>query len=208
MRSNMGLPTRIGYVIVRPGASLPLPRGRLYRGIDRPLSVPDPTLPQTASAGRVWARYLNADEGGLVAADLDLARSLATQLAQVGEPTEVIYAEVTVPPPSTLGESKADRQRADSLAWLASRCAKVPAPSEEFEPIGFDVATPLPTFHSALYQPGLVRKDARFVANLNQSGLVDDIGYAAELMHVANATGYLLSLFGVVEVRALRRGSL
>jgi hypothetical protein len=69
--------------------------------------------------------------------------------------------------------------------------------------IGLDVSFPIPDFHSALFQPGLIRHDA-LTASLNEAGLIGDIEVAAEVMGEANATGYGLSVFAVIEVWAER----
>jgi hypothetical protein len=69
--------------------------------------------------------------------------------------------------------------------------------------MGLDVSLPMPDFHSALFQPGLIRHDA-LTASLNEAGLLGDVEVAAEVMGEANATGYGLSVFAVIGVWADR----
>jgi hypothetical protein len=159
---------------------------------------PDPLdLPDALSA------YLDAWESGALGRDLSLAEQLGSQLDALGERTEVIYAEVAVAPNETAPLSAAQiASREQQMAWLSSRAAGVPPVPASFVRLGFDVSPPDPGFHSAIFQPGLVRHDAGFVTRLNSSGLIDDQAVAASLMHQANATGYRLSTFCVLGIWA------
>ncbi|MGB9113257.1 MAG: hypothetical protein WCF24_11085 [Acidimicrobiales bacterium] len=187
---------------MRTDATLPVPAGQMYRGVDRLPRVPDPTEQQSDVVAKAWTRYLDAWDDGLVGKDLSLARSLAAGLGEAGQPAEVVYVEVVVPPPVAVNVS-AIEQREKSLSWVVARSAGVEPPPNDVVRLGLDVATPMPQFHSALLEPELVKKDDRFRASINDSGLVDDLRYAVELMNQANSSGYLLSSFAVLEVSTL-----
>jgi hypothetical protein len=200
MKPETGFPLHIGFVVLSTGATLPVPEGQTYRGVDRLPHVPDPTEQLPDGVSEAWNNYLAAWEDGLVGRDLRLAQNLAAGLTQAGEPAEVVYVDVMAPPSLTSPRVSFDRQRDESLSWLVDRFAGVQAPSRDMVTLGLDVATAIPAFHSALRQPGLVEKDDRFRASLNESGLVANLDYAIELMNQANSSGYLLSTFAVLEI--------
>jgi hypothetical protein len=59
----------------------------------------------------------------------------------------------------------------------------------------------MPSIHSAIVNPDPSPKDASYITRLNENGLFDDAQAASELMDSANATGHLLSMFCVLDVR-------
>jgi hypothetical protein len=69
-------------------------------------------------------------------------------------------------------------------------------PDPVFVPIGFDVSIPLPDFHSALFQPGIIEGDH----SLNGDGLLDDRDDADRLARLATAPGYGLGILWPIQI--------
>jgi hypothetical protein len=68
------------------------------------------------------------------------------------------------------------------------------------------VCSPIPDFHSAILQPGLVAQDALLAGQLNGNGLIETGAVAQELMRTANAADYSLAdLMSVILILADRR---
>lgn len=59
------IPRHVGFVLARSNATLPWLNGRQYRGIDRPLPVPN-SLKINPSAREKWNEYLEADDEGVL----------------------------------------------------------------------------------------------------------------------------------------------
>jgi hypothetical protein len=201
--SGESTPLRLGYMLARTDVRLSWLSEHPYRGIDRLPYVPDPLTNTIDPAASAWNQYWDAWYDGLLPRDLKIARRAARQLQDVGVTVEVLFAEVAIQPrdatPPVSGPVDAQRQR--SLDLLRARCAGIPSPDPDFSTIGLDVSLPMPDFHSALFQPGLIRHDV-LTASLNEAGLLGDIEVAGEVMGEANATGYGLSLFAVIGVWA------
>lgn len=191
---------------MRQGVALPWDEARAYCGLDRlpwalnPLEVPDDDF------GRAWREYEEAWEDGNVGRDEDLAGRLCHQLDNVGQDVELIYAHI-VAQPTQVGRLTTEEAgiRTKRMEWFERRSLDVPMPVASYTSIGLDVCSPVPSFHSVIFQPGLgFPHDADFAAHLNQYGLIpdDSIGYAVALMDSVNQSGYLLNGFHVVRVLA------
>lgn len=64
------------------------------------------------------------------------------------------------------------------------------------------MCSPIPSFHSAILQPGLIPKDEELATQLNSEGLLDAEEVAAEFMATANKANYSLAdLISVIEIR-------
>jgi hypothetical protein len=203
------MPPRLGFVLVRGDVELPWLARRQYRGIDRLPFVPNPLQLEDNHLRNAWNEYLDTWENGRLGQHLSIAEQIRRQLDEVGESTEIIYADIAVAPRRQSFElpDPLSRERERSLAWLITRSAEVEPSPREFVPIGFDISTPIPSFHSVLVQPGLVRQDSDLAVRLNDFGLIaEDTEYAAELMNVANGSGYLLSTFCVIRILASPEG--
>jgi hypothetical protein len=199
------MPLRLGYMLARADVRLPWLAGHLYRGIDRLPFVPDPLTNTADPVTSVWNQYLDAWEAAQLARDLTIARRTARRLKDVGASVEVLFAEVAILPSDATRPASGpiDAQRQRSVDWLKARCAGIPVPDPDFSMIGLDVSSPIPDFHSAIFQPGIMRQDS-LAASLNEAGLVGDIDVAAQVMGEANASGYGLGLFAVIGVWADR----
>jgi hypothetical protein len=198
---------RIGYVISRSGVPFPWLTDRKYRGIDRLPHVPNLNEGQSQRYVEIWERYLDAQDDGLIGYDLNLAREIQRELEELGNHIDVVYADaIIIPDADSLHlPEKVARQREKSLTWLRSHSERVGAPPAKFGLLGLDVSSPIPSFHSALIQPGLISQDSELASELNEAGLVSELKLATELMHEANATGYGLCMFSVIRVFAEQR---
>jgi|HubBroStandDraft_5_1064220.scaffolds.fasta_scaffold260946_1 hypothetical protein len=189
----------IGYVIERMIGPMPPSESRQYRGVNRLPNVPDPTLPQDENIKDAWSRYLDAWEVGQIGRDLFLAQTLADDLTAAGEPAEIVYVDLVVGPPRLMNLPD---ERRNSFRWLETRCAGIGLRPPSFVRLGLDVAVPVPDYHSALRQPGLIHDRGRLHGGTNDWGLLDNLDVATAIMREANSTGYLLSMFSVLEVFA------
>lgn len=198
---------RIGFVVVRRGVNLSWDEARPYRGLDRlpwtlnPLELGDDHI------GRLWRAYEDAWEEGRIGRDRDEAERICGQLNDIGADVELIYADIAVQPVQVGGLSDQENAIRDRrMEWLAERSKGVPLPPPNYTLIGLDVCSPIPSFHSVIFQPGLgFPHDTDFAAHLNEHGLIaEDVDYATDLMNRANQGGYLLSSFHVVRVLACR----
>jgi hypothetical protein len=192
---------RLGYLLVRTGVHLPWSPQRGYRGIDRLPYLPNPMEDATARTAMAWNAYSDAVEEGRLGRDFALAQDICQELNAVGAKVDVIFADVeSLPDEPPNASERVLAQRFRSLEWLRNRSAEIPVPDRRLQPIGFDVSTPVPNFHSAIAQPGLIRQDSALAANLNDSGLFDDFDTALGAAAQANNSGYGLALFCVIRL--------
>lgn len=195
---------RLGFELVERGVKLSRGAGPIYRGVERMYYFPNP-FELSEKAERAWSLYWDAEEDGRLRSDVQAADELKDVLGEVGLGLEVIYSEVIVLPDETAVEPEALAHpfRPEMLAWLPEHSARVPPPPKSFVPMGFDISTPAPTYHSVIRNgaPGVDRYDD-VLAHLNAVGLTEDLAYATELMNAANATGYRLGTFCVLRVYA------
>lgn len=192
---------RLGYLLLRTGVHLPWSPQRNYQGIDRLPYLPNPMEDADARTALAWSEYSDAVEEGRLGRDFALAQDICRELNAVGANLDVIFADVASlagQPPNASEAVVAQRVR--SLEWLRTRSAEIPAPDRRLQPIGFDVSTPIPNFHSAIVQPGLIRQDSALAATLNDSGLFDDFDTALGAAADANNSGYGLTLFCVIRL--------
>lgn len=194
---------RLGFVIVRRDQTVPWLPDLRYRGLDRLPFVPflseiDPDL------ANLWRRYFDARDEGLIGRDLEVARSAMNDLGLAGAETEILYAEaIIVPPLASVASENLEKDHERSLAWLDSHSAGVPPVPSGFAELGHDVCTPIPDYHSAIVQPGLIPHDSALAESLNEAGLIDESAAASEFMHMANSAKYSLSdLISVIRIFA------
>lgn len=181
----------LGFFLERLGVSL-LPRPSVpYRGIDRLPFVPDAveTQGRTSEVGALWDRYHREEYEGTLFANLTLARELASAFTEFGVEVEVIYAEVHAIPAdfTTIGRDKvtiSDIQKTlERVEVLRSRLESVPANPKL---LGYDLSYPLPTFHSAIYQPGLHESHPELIDHLNGEGLFENLSALSPYLEIAN----------------------
>jgi hypothetical protein len=114
--------------------------------------------------------------------------------------TEVVYASISAVP-SRIAGSVPSEARTASLRWLRERPSPPAEPPTGSRFLGVDIVTPVPSYHSALVEPGLIRHGRALTDILNENGLVAADGdELREMMEEANESGYLLSTFCAVAI--------
>ncbi|HET9059706.1 MAG TPA: hypothetical protein VFN61_07275 [Acidimicrobiales bacterium] len=195
---------RLGFELVERNVTLSGPVPRPYRGVERMYYFPNP-FELSGEAEQAWSAYDDADENGALRNDPGVAERIRDPLASIGKDLEVIYSEVILLPDETSvqPEALAHPLRRQYLDGLLKRTSRVPPPPTGFAPIGLDVSTPNPTYHSPIFNgaPG-VDSYEELRSQLNDAGLLDDATHATQLMNSANATGYRLGTFCVIRVYA------
>ena len=162
---------------------------RVYRGVDRGPHVPDPTLPNLP---KVWTEWWDGyDSHRLMTAVQDALR-LQDLFEGEGIGLEVVYIEVTEAP-TVAGPRGAELQGrleeafqgfGDINEYWSSR----PRPDGLW--LGYDIAWPVPAFHSTLYEPGLAKQDLGLPEILNDHGLIAELPAARLVADVSNAMDY------------------
>jgi hypothetical protein len=160
---------RLGYLLARSGVTIP-GSTQSYRGIDRLPFVPDPLETSSPRRDAIWSRYLESWEDGRISRDPALASAVQQELGEIGNQTEVLYAEaLIVPGEAPIAETDQVKVAAQqSLSWLRARASDIPAPDPNVELVGLDVALLIPDFHSALLQPGTPYEDDKIKRNQNE----------------------------------------
>lgn len=210
----MTLPLPLGFYLVKEiqyCASWPDVR---YRGIDRGLVVPDPLeLDDWRASGRkrlaeLWDWYFETTESGLLSVDGEVAQELCRELQSFGIKSEVIYAEISAIPQDLSqyphGELWAKGLK-EGMGFIKRRLENIPGLALTQRPpslawLGYDVAHPTPWFHSAIVQPGLHHICPTLPTDLNQNGLLPNLGIAEHFMEEANKMDYGTEPFCVVAV--------
>lgn len=136
----------------------------------------------------MWERYANAEYDERLCTDRDLAHRLQWQFADRGVHLEVIHVEVVPPSDDVVAQLARRLSEADLVKTLERLLARhhLSSKPDKLELLGFDLSYPLPTFHSALYQPGLHEVYTRLKQELNGCGLINDLPSAHRLSRFAN----------------------
>ncbi|MBN1771211.1 MAG: hypothetical protein JXB32_08130 [Deltaproteobacteria bacterium] len=153
----------------------------------------------------LWDRYFSSEETGALYRELELALEFQREFAAQGITLEVIYADV-VHIPRDLSQYPKEDVRTRSLQGCVPTWVRMHRPPTErpegLKSLGFDLSDPIPTFHSALYQPGLSRVAPSVRGDLNAAGLFADLGDALRWLPVALSLDYGVP-FCVIEVLEL-----
>ncbi len=187
------LPLRLGFFLELRNVTFQDMPGH-YRGVDRLWFTPelddDGTIPNVSDELReIWERYFDANFQSGSYLDLAVAQGLASALAQHGVHLEVICVEILGAPGSVkdyAGEKRI-RQFAGYEAKVHDSVSKV---INHMEFLGYDVSLPFPSFHSAIFQPGLDKASISLSATLNDNGLIGDAEVAALVCGQANLMDY------------------
>ncbi len=203
----ISLPFRIGYFLETVDATIARRPDRPYRGIERMYFVqwPDfPPVPVDASRERLWDRYFEARESGELHYDLALARELRAEFSQVvGLDLEIIYAEIV-----ELGASADMQAVSASLSFPLPNRGEINNRLADVGPIGdllgFDLSTPVPSFHSLICNPWNDQRDQDRMLNLlNDNGLFYTRSAASEFLRVSRARQHAGLPFVVLAVYAV-----
>lgn len=177
-----------------------------YRGVDRLPFCPEDIEVLPSACEGVWDTYYESVENEQLFCDVGLANRLQNQLKLANVEVEIIYA--------SLDRVPADLERfprgalwkqllEESLQPVQRRQLQLPGVPAEAVFLGFDISHPVPTFHSALYQPGLETVEPNFRRYLNLHGLVPTSDVAQDLMARANELDYGVLPFCALAVWAV-----
>jgi hypothetical protein len=200
--------TRLGFFLERTSVTCFAWPDMAYRGIDRLPFLPTPEeQEQMMSSGssdlaKLWDRYWEASIDGLINVDGKLAREYQQQFLKGGITLEVIYGEIVeIPnvdkyPHSALWSENLESallHRYDIHQRIGSR-------PDNIEFLGFDISHPVPTFHSAILQPGLNSKCLHLPHQLNSNGLFNTFEDAVPVLDDANSLDYGLLPFCILGI--------
>ncbi len=204
---------QIGLYLMRNGVTLSGSRLGPYRGVDRMPQTPSPFALASASPSgrpgwdRLWLDYWAAEDAGSLHADLLVARSFQEQFGAHGIDLELVYITLAALPDdrwltdeiwkSNLAEAVARYQTGSHIR------AEAPVGAQH---LGFDIAWPVPSFHSAIYEPGLDKVSPNFVGELNAHGLFGDIDQAVAKLDEALSLRYSPTPFCVLGVYHVPKG--
>lgn len=197
--SHTALPIPLGYYLVRAGIVCHNWPHVKYRGVDRLPYVPSPfEIDEWRDTGKkeiadLWDKYFNAFDDASLNTNRQFIQRVRKEFQLNGFEYDVIYVQLaSIPNDSFLYRSgwpgAKDIKRA--IEYLKSRPCVLPKQEDLF--CGYDISYPLPSFHSAIFQPGFneILPDLDKLLNIN--GLVNDIDLAVKLQNTANGMGYSL----------------
>ena len=192
------VPIRLGYWLVRSGVTCAGSSQILYRGIDR---LPSEayydkdrlSLTDSDKFEELWDQYWDVLESGDLNSDPTVAPQLQGAFLGVGIDLDVVYAEVTLIP-GEVGSYPSGKLWSETLAFVLPHRRQVHdrlggRPSH-LDFLGFDLSHPVPTFHSAIHQPGLDEMRPDYPDYLNGSGLFGNLDTALPFLRAANEMDY------------------
>lgn len=189
------LPLRLGFFLAETGLSTHAWRDVDYCGVDRhprfPASNESPgSLEMIAEEARdVWEAYVEASDSEELNTELACARYFQREIQNLGVEAEIIYVEVLAVPKDItaheLSHEWMQRLTEDFSQWAVVH-EKLTRRPTRLQKLGIDVSYPVPSFHSAIYQPGLEKTVPNLPDYLNEFGLVDELDTALALAERAN----------------------
>jgi len=204
----MNLP--LGFYLARTGVQTASSPRVPYRGIDRLPYIPTPKEEEELRlAGRrrladLWVEYADAEYDKTFVFDSQLALDYQRKFFDEGIRFEVIYGEIVFVPENLEQYALGDRWMSGLNEALRRWHQTLPQSwrnPTDLAFLGVDISHPFPTFHSAIYQPGLHESRPDLIPELNRSGLFGDIGAALPFLECGNRMGYGALPFCLVEVR-------
>jgi hypothetical protein len=150
-----------------------LPSGLIYRGIDRLPDVRSPDELRRSLRDVLADRYWEDLEDGSVQTSLVIASELAEKFSLLGQPMEVIHAEVSLIPTALA--------RHDSMVEAVLTKRAYPQRPFGARFIGVDVALPIPSYFSA------IRNSQVSEELLNAFGLLTDLEAALGIAEKLNS---------------------
>jgi hypothetical protein len=179
-----------------------------YRGIDRlPYLPTQEEQEQMLSSGKsdlakLWDRYWEANIDGVINVDGKLARVLQQEFLEWGITFEVIYGEIVVIPSLDKYPHRAlwSENLESALLHQQDTHQRIRSRPDNIEFLGFDISHPVPTFHSAILQPGLNNMCPHLPQQLNSNGLFNTLEEALLVLEKANSLDYGLLPFCILGI--------
>ena len=185
----------------------------VYRGVDRLLHLPSPDeVDEWRSSGQqeladLWDRYDEAQESGTLNVDYVLADLQRLDFLSHQLQVEIIYVELSVIPQDLQkyphGQLWAEELKR-SLTYIHKIGQRFKKRPQGAHSLGYDLAHPIRSLHSAVFQPGLHKTSPMLPEILNKNGLLSDLASAMTILDKANALDYgglpfcILEIFSVV----------
>lgn len=199
MTRDEPVPFRLGFFLERTGVACCKWPHLPYRGIDRLPYLPsfeeqdDLRAASKSKLADLWDRYWDAKDTRQLMVNLQLAQDLKREFCKEGIELEVVYAEIAMIP-DNLDEYPSGKLWSEEIALVLPHWRHIHDRLGERLPklqfIGFDLSHPVPSFHSAIFQPGLHNTCPKLPDYLNSNGLFDDLNTASMFLHKANEMGY------------------
>ncbi len=186
-------PIRLGYFLVLSDvASLDM-RGA-YRGVDRvwfgPIVEDDGSISGVSEElARLWDRYSEAKHSKELNTNRWLVTKLASQFREHDIVLNVIYTEISAVIEGSRDLSKYELFDETAAVWRGVHDSIEQRP-QNLEFVGYDVSSPFPSFHSAIYQPGLPKDELSLADLLNDHGLPNRFDDALFIGREANKADY------------------
>jgi hypothetical protein len=204
------IPFRLGFFLVRPNVCLVDRPNAPYRGIDRVVYTPAMVLGRDLSSRELeielrFDEYMVARDSGLLQSDLSIAYQQMNRLQEVGMKCEVVYCEIAkIPDNINLLKFGASLEvnLTNALRFRQGFHERISGVPEGWKKLGFDVSHPVPSFHSAIYQPGLGRLVPNLYERLNENGLVETLDLSVPLLEKANEMGHGGFPFCILSIQA------
>ncbi len=195
--SGVPVPFALGYFLRRRGAHLCDWPHLEYCGMDRAPFYPAPEQLNVWRArgdgiADLWEEYGLATDTGSVNSDYATAWRFAHEFSSLGVSFDIVFAEVRVIPEGLDRYPHGDLWR-EGLVRSLSNTRPVHVAARRLEATslcGYDICHPVPSFHSALAEPGLGSVNPRIAEDLNACGLFDSQARATEVLDTANSMDY------------------
>jgi hypothetical protein len=195
MVQPFSVPLPMGYCLERCGVTCAAWPEVPYRGIDRlPFFgvEPDGNEWQKREIARLDEAYDDAEESGAHRCDPVFVERLRSGYCWNGLQLETVWAELTAMP--VRWRYHDPKTWEGTLDWavrtLLERKRRLGARPEGMQCLGYDIASPYETFHSAIFQPGLDKIHKDLPRFLNPDGLFSELDVALRFLDEANLMGY------------------
>jgi hypothetical protein len=194
---NIRTPFFLGFFLVRPDVRVFRRPKATYRGIDRLVYTPNLVMGRHPSSkekqiDECFDKYMAARESGDLHASINVAKEFQIDFGAIGIVSEIIFAEI-VEFPEWQKLVNGETLRANLVLALQFRMPihrRIESRPADAELLGYDVSDPMPTFHSAIFQPWLQQPlKSEVPMYLNENGLFRNVSSARDLLQVANEAG-------------------
>ena len=133
----------------------------------------DGQLELGAPENHAWQRYFALTETGRVGIANSPWSSPGRELANLGHPNEIVF--VSIEKIARTGDDR-DKEVAAALVAHGRRSRRTPSHAPRgARLLGYDVSTPVPSFHSVLREPNLAKRGSELERLVNSNGLCDDV---------------------------------